>query len=88
MVIFIICCELIVLKIFQFQECQSLMEENRRLHLNMNYSAANIKQDEISLTNASTVEEVVLQTQIDALQWQLNQVNFENFQYFFYKNVD
>lgn len=54
------------------QECQNLLEENLRL-ANGNGSP-NDNVDEMS-TNGGTVEETVLQTQIETLQWQLNQVN-------------
>lgn len=60
----------------QFQECQNLLEENRRLTIGNGPSKDNV--DDIlmtSSTNGGSVEETVLQTQIETLQWQLNQVN-------------
>lgn len=61
--------------LIQFQECQNLLEENRRLaHGN---GSPNDNVDDMlmpSSTNGGTVEETVLQTQIETLQWQLNQV--------------
>lgn len=64
------------------QECQNLLEENRRL-LKLNGIVTNGSvphhHDDMSLANSgNTVEEVVLQTQIDTLQWQLNQVRLRN----------
>lgn len=61
--------------LIQFQECQNLLEENRRL-ANGNGSPNDNVDDMLmpSSTNGGTVEETVLQTQIETLQWQLNQV--------------
>lgn len=62
-----------------FQECQNLLEENRRLANGNGPSNDNV--DDMlmtSSTNGGTVEETVLQTQIETLQWQLNQVNLFN----------
>lgn len=61
----------------QLQECQNLIEENRRL-ATTNGTHTSINHDDLSLSNASTVEEVVLQTQVETLQWQLNQVSMFN----------
>lgn len=56
------------------QECQSLLEENRRL-VNRNGSNEIIHgQDSLIPTTNNSVEEAVLQTQIETLQWQLTQV--------------
>lgn len=51
------------------------MEENRRL-MSINESNQNAhNQDGLLPTTVNSVEEAVLQTQIETLQWQLNQVN-------------
>lgn len=62
--------------LIRFQECQNLLEENRRL-ANGNGSPSDNVDDMLmpSTANGGTVEETVLQTQIETLQWQLNQVN-------------
>lgn len=56
-----------------FQECQNLLEENRRL-VHRNGSSEIIGQETLLPTTNSSVEEAVLQTQIETLQWQLTQV--------------
>lgn len=59
---------------FSFQECQILLEENRRL---VNRNGSNeivLGQDTLMPTTNGSVEEAVLQTQIETLQWQLTQV--------------
>ncbi|XP_055324265.1 uncharacterized protein LOC129578936 [Sitodiplosis mosellana] len=56
------------------KECQNLLEENRRL-VNRNGSTEIIHgQDTLLPTTNNSVEEAVLQTQIETLQWQLTQV--------------
>lgn len=51
------------------------MEENLRL-MSRNESNQNAhNQDGLLPTTVNIVEEAVLQTQIETLQWQLNQVN-------------
>lgn len=77
--------------LFVLQECQNLLDENRKLMKlngtvmgNGNGSIPNQQylNEDMSLGNGgvgcggNTVEEVVLQTQIETLQWQLNQVKF------------
>jgi hypothetical protein len=57
---------------FSFQECQNLIEENRRLlslTTNGNGHIINGNAD-----HCSTVEAVILQNQVETLQWQLKQV--------------
>lgn len=65
-----------------FQECQNLIEENRRL-INLSggvptITAANgnglSTNHNNNSNNSSNVEAVILQTQVDTLQWQLKQV--------------
>ncbi|XP_031620139.1 uncharacterized protein LOC116338797 [Contarinia nasturtii] len=55
------------------KECQNLLEENRRL-VNRNGSSEIHGQETMMPTTNGTVEEAVLQTQIETLQWQLTQV--------------
>lgn len=56
------------------QECQNLLEENRRL-VNRNGSSEIMNgQDTLMPIANGSVEEAVLQTQIETLQWQLTQV--------------
>lgn len=50
------------------QECQSLIENNRRL-----MGDPTLSSERLNGTNSS-VEETLLQTQVDSLQWQLKQV--------------
>ena len=54
---------------FLFQECQSLIEDNRRL-----IGVRNSQDIQSNEYHTATVETVVLQTKIDTLQWQLKQV--------------
>lgn len=54
---------------FKLQECESLIQENRRL-LNLN----SVDTSENLLVQNNNVESVLLQTQVDTLQWQLKQV--------------
>lgn len=51
------------------------MEENRRLMSRNEPNQDPHNQDGLLPTTVNTVEEAVLQTQIETLQWQLNQVN-------------
>lgn len=51
------------------------MEENRRLMSRNEPNQDAHNQDGLLPTTVNTVEEAVLQTQIETLQWQLNQVN-------------
>jgi hypothetical protein len=53
------------------QECQNLIEENRRLLslTNGNGHIMNANRD-----HCNTVEAVILQNQVETLQWQLKQV--------------
>lgn len=63
-----------VFRLCILQECQILLEENRRL-VNRNGSNENMHgQDTLMPTANGSVEEAVLQTQIETLQWQLTQV--------------
>ena len=55
------------------QECQNLVEENRRL---MNIASGIVDGQLIVPGNSPNIEAVILQTQVDTLQWQLKQVNF------------
>lgn len=57
------------------QEYQTLMEENRRLISRNESNQIAHNQDGLLPTTVNSVEEAVLQTQIETLQWQLNQVN-------------
>lgn len=60
--------------LFSIQECQILLEENQRL-VNRNGSNEIVHgQDTLIPTTNGSVEETVLQTQIETLQWQLTQV--------------
>lgn len=63
-------------RVLIFQEYQTLMEENQRL-MSRNETNQNCthNQDGLLPTTVNSVEEAVLQTQIETLQWQLNQVN-------------
>lgn len=60
------------------QECQSLIEDNRRL-MSLAGGGVGVGRngggvDPLGYGSDNTVETVVLQTQIDTLQWQLKQV--------------
>lgn len=55
---------------YPLQECQSLIEENRRL-LNLTNNHGLMP----SAATANNVEAVILQSQVDTLQWQLKQVS-------------
>lgn len=57
-----------------FQECQILLEENRRLVSRNGSNEMMHGQDTLIPTTSGSVEEAVLQTQIETLQWQLTQV--------------
>lgn len=53
------------------KECQSLVEENRRL---MGYASGTVGGNLAVPGNSPNIEAVILQTQVDTLQWQLKQV--------------
>lgn len=55
------------------QECQNLVEENRRL--NNGLGTNNRSCNGIGNTDDLPVESFVLQSQVNTLQWQLKQVN-------------
>ncbi|CRL01660.1 CLUMA_CG014882, isoform A [Clunio marinus] len=58
------------------KECQNLIEENRRLQLNGKHpmKISSLPFSSVQLDCSSGVENVVLQTKIETLQWQLRQV--------------
>lgn len=68
--------------IFYLQECQSLIEDNRRLMSLTGGGGGGVSRngggvDPLGCGSDNTVETVVLQTQIDTLQWQLKQVHLQ-----------
>lgn len=53
------------------KECQNLVEENRRL---MGFATGTTTSNLVVPANSTNIEAVILQTQVETLQWQLKQV--------------
>lgn len=56
------------------QECQNLIEENRRLQSKHTLKMSSLPYGSLQYECNNSVENVVLQTKIETLQWQLRQV--------------
>lgn len=64
----------VMLCLINSQECQTLIEENRRLHARNPPKMSSLPYGSLQYECNSGVENVVLQTKIETLQWQLRQV--------------
>lgn len=60
--------------LIEIQECQNLIEENRRLQSKHPTKMTPLQYGSLQYECSSSVENVVLHTKIETLQWQLRQV--------------
>lgn len=67
----------VMLCLINSQECQTLIEENRRLHARNPPKMSSLPYGSLQYECNSGVENVVLQTKIETLQWQLRQVRMK-----------